>query len=52
MFVQFIGILVLLLCAAVFVAHAIDAIRARNPPTFKYSNGKTVPPNSAGQQKP
>jgi hypothetical protein len=52
MFYEVIGILVLVFCAAIFVAHAIDAFRFRRPPTFKYSSGDPVPPDSAGKQKP
>jgi hypothetical protein len=52
MLYEVIGIFVLVFCAAIFVAHAIDAFRFRRPSTFKYSSGAPVPRNTTGKQKP
>ena len=45
---EFIEILVVIFCGAIFAANLIDAFRYRRPPTFKKS---AVLPG-AGQQKP
>jgi hypothetical protein len=52
MFYEIIGVLLLVFCAIIFVAHAIDAFRFRRPSTFKYSSGAPVPRNTTGKQKP